>query len=108
MRLPHPRCSASIGGRHVWDNTLVVGISQSGQSPDIVGVMEEGRRQGAPTLAIVNAPESPLAEASDWVIDVCAGAERAVAATKSYTAELGAVALLSIALADDRETVWMP
>jgi len=83
------------------DNTLVVGISQSGQSPDIVGVMEEGRRQGAPTLAIVNAPESPLAEASDWVIDVCAGAERAVAATKSYTAELGAVALLSIALSDD-------
>lgn len=83
------------------DNTLVVGISQSGQSPDIVGVMEEGRRQGAPTLTITNAPDSPLADASDWVIDVCAGLEQAVAATKSYTAELGAIALLSVALSDD-------
>lgn len=82
-------------------NTLVVGISQSGQSPDIVGVMEEGRRQGAPTLTITNAPDSPLAAASDWVIDVCAGPERAVAATKSYTAELAAIALLSVALADE-------
>ena len=80
------------------DNTLVVGISQSGQSPDIVSVMTEGRRQGAPTLAITNAPDSPLAETSDWVIDVCAGPELAVAATKSYTAELAAIALLSVAM----------
>lgn len=80
--------------------SLVVGISQSGQSPDIVSVMAEARRQGAPVLAITNAPDSPLAEASDWVIDVCAGPELAVAATKSYTAELAAIALLSIALGD--------
>jgi glucosamine--fructose-6-phosphate aminotransferase (isomerizing) len=80
--------------------SLVVGISQSGQSPDIVSVMTEGRRQGAPTLAITNAPDSPLAEVSDWVIDVCAGPELAVAATKSYTAQLAAIALLSIALDD--------
>jgi glucosamine--fructose-6-phosphate aminotransferase (isomerizing) len=81
--------------------SLVVGISQSGQSPDIVSVMAEARRQGAPTLAITNAPDSPLAETSDWVIDVCAGPERAVAATKSYTAQLAAIALLSIALGDE-------
>src|SRR3954464_7648981 len=43
-------------------NALVVGISQSGQSPDIVSVIEEGRRQGAITLAITNDPESPLAQ----------------------------------------------
>jgi len=83
------------------ENTLVVGISQSGQSPDIVSVMAEGRRQGAPTLAITNAPDSPLSEASDWVIDVSAGPELAVAATKSYTAELAAIALLSIAMDDE-------
>ncbi len=83
------------------DNTLVLGISQSGQSPDIVSVMEEGRRQNAPTLAMVNVPDSPLAAASEWVIDVCAGPEVAVAATKSYTAELAAIALLSIAMADE-------
>jgi len=86
----------SIGG------TLVVGISQSGQSPDIVGVLEEGRRQGAETLAIVNAPGSPLARAAHSVVDISAGDEQAVAATKTYTAQLMAVAMLSAALADDR------
>ena len=62
-------------------NGLVLGISQSGQSPDIVGVLEEARRQGAPTLALVNDPSSPLAKAADHVIDLCAGPEKAVAAT---------------------------
>jgi len=80
------------------NRALVVGISQSGQSPDIVSVIEEARRQGELTLAITNAPDSPLAEASDYVLDVCAGPERAVAATKSYTAQLMAIALLSVAL----------
>jgi glucosamine--fructose-6-phosphate aminotransferase (isomerizing) len=77
---------------------LVVGISQSGQSPDIVGVLEEARRQGCPTLAITNEPDSPLADAADFLFDVQAGPERAVAATKTYTAELTAVAMLSAAL----------
>lgn len=84
-------------------DSLVVGISQSGQSPDIVAVLEEGRRQGAATLAIVNAPESPLAHAADCVIDVCAGEEKAVAATKTYTAQLMAVAMLSAAMVEGGE-----
>ena len=41
-------------------NALVIGISQSGQSPDIVNVLAEGKRQGQPTLAITNEPDSPL------------------------------------------------
>jgi len=77
---------------------LVVGISQSGQSPDIVSVLEEAHRQGTRTLAIVNAPNSPLAAAADWVIDIQAGSEKAVAATKTYTAELMAVAMLAAAM----------
>ncbi len=85
-------------------HALVVGISQSGQSPDIVSVIDEARRQGAPTLAIVNAAESPLAAVSDWVIDASAGPEVAVAATKSYTAQLAVVALLSVALDDGDDT----
>jgi glucosamine--fructose-6-phosphate aminotransferase (isomerizing) len=83
-------------------DTLVVGISQSGQSPDIVGVLEEGRRQGAQTLAIVNAPDSPLARAAESVVDISAGEEKSVAATKTYTAQLMAVAMLSAALAEDQ------
>jgi glucosamine--fructose-6-phosphate aminotransferase (isomerizing) len=70
-----------------------------------VQVVEEGRRQGAPTLAIVNKPGSPLADASEFVLDIRAGEERAVAATKSYTAQLMAIAMLAAALADDDEAM---
>lgn len=80
---------------------LIVGISQSGQSPDIVAVLAEGRRQGAPTLAITNDADSPLAEQADFVLPLHAGEERAVAATKTYTAQLASLALLSCALGDD-------
>ncbi len=82
---------------------LVIGISQSGQSPDIVAVLAEGRQQGAPTLAITNDPGSPLAAQADYLLPLHAGEERAVAATKTYTAQLAALALLSCALGGDRE-----
>ncbi|MGI9647112.1 MAG: SIS domain-containing protein [Acidimicrobiia bacterium] len=76
------------------DGALVVGISQSGESPDLVAVMEEARRQGAPRLAIVNEVDSPLAAAADHVLDVRAGTEHAVAATKSYTSQLLATTMI--------------
>lgn len=84
-------------------NALVVGVSQSGMSPDIVSVLEEGKRQGNLTLGITNAPDSPLADAADFVLNVEAGPELAVAATKTYTSELMAIAMLSAALAEDAE-----
>ncbi len=71
---------------------LVVGISQSGQSPDILAVLEEGKRQGRPTLAITNDGASPLAAIADHVVELHAGPERSVAATKTYTAELTVLA----------------
>ena len=82
---------------------LVVGVSQSGKSPDIVRVLDEARRQGCPTLAITNAPDSDLNRAADFQIDIKAGHEGAVAATKSYTAELMAIAMLSAAMKDSNE-----
>ncbi|HET9588125.1 MAG TPA: SIS domain-containing protein [Anaerolineales bacterium] len=82
---------------------FVIGISQSGQSPDIVSVLEEGRRQGCLTLAITNIPDSPLAKAANLVLDIRAGVERAVAATKTYTTELMAIAMISAALNDSEE-----
>lgn len=85
------------------DGSLVVGISQSGESPDIVNVVKEGRRQGALTLAITNEPESPLATEAELVVDTATGPERAVAATKTYTAQLLAIALLSAAAEDDSQ-----
>ncbi len=83
------------------ERSLVIGISQSGASPDVVGVIEAGRRQGAPTLAITNDPTSGLAMAAETCIDLGAGPELAVAATKTYTAELLAIASLSAALSGD-------
>ena len=78
-------------------HTLIVGISQSGQSPDIVAVLEEGKRQGRPTLAITNDGASPLARVADHVIELHAGPERSVAATKTYTAQLTVLAMLAAA-----------
>lgn len=80
---------------------LVIGISQSGQSPDIVQVISEAKLQGQPTIAITNDPDSPLAHASDSVIGLHAGAERAVAATKTYTSSLTCMAMLSAFLLGD-------
>lgn len=85
------------------NNALVVGVSQSGQSPDIVSVLEEGRKQNCLTIAITNIADSPLAKAADFVLDIQAGPEKAVAATKTYTAELMSVAMLSAALSDSNE-----
>ena len=84
---------------------LVVGISQSGESPDIVSVLQEGREQGRPTVAITNEPDSPLADVADVVIDLDAGEERAVAATKTYTAQLTVVALISETMSGATRTI---
>ncbi|MCL1601969.1 MAG: SIS domain-containing protein [Actinomycetia bacterium] len=76
-------------------SAAVVGISQSGQSPDLLAVLTEGRRQGRPTIAITNDPESPMADIVDLVVPLKAGPERSVAATKTYTASLLAIAMIA-------------
>lgn len=80
---------------------LVIGISQSGQSPDITAVVEEGRRQGRPTLAITNDATSPLASAADFVVELHVGQERSIAATKTYTAQLAVIAAYAAHLSGD-------
>lgn len=81
--------------------TLVLGISQSGSGPDINAVLKEGKKQGALTAAITNNPQSEITQYADHVIDTRAGEEKAVAATKTYTGQLTAIALLSALLAED-------
>jgi glucosamine--fructose-6-phosphate aminotransferase (isomerizing) len=82
---------------------LVVGISQSGQSPDIIAVLEEGKRQGRPTLAITNDGASPLAAIADYVVDLHAGPEQSVAATKTYTAQLAVIAAFAAIWSGEQE-----
>ena len=83
------------------DKALVIGISQSGQSQDIRAVIEEAKRQGSPTLAITNMPDSPLAGIADHVLDTHAGPERSVPATKTYTTQVGMLGLLAACWLDD-------
>ena len=69
-------------------DVLFVAVSQSGASPDLVESTTTARACGALTLAVTNNPSSPLAAAAQLHLDVMAGPERAVAATKTYSAEL--------------------
>jgi len=83
------------------DGALVIGISQSGKSPDVVAVLAEAREQGRPTLALTNDVESPLAKTAEVVLPLEAGEEHAVAATKTYVNSLGVVALLFAEMSND-------
>jgi glutamine---fructose-6-phosphate transaminase (isomerizing) len=83
------------------DGAIVVGISQSGASPDVASVLAEARRQGRPTIALTNDADSPLAQQADALLPLNAGEERAVAATKTYLNSIGAVALLFAAIVQD-------
>lgn len=84
---------------------LFIAISQSGRSPDIVESLISAKRSGARTLSIVNNTESPLAAAADEILPLHAGPERSIAATKTYTAQLTAVALLAAALGRDSKLI---
>ncbi|MGI8827850.1 MAG: SIS domain-containing protein [Chloroflexota bacterium] len=83
-------------------DVLLVAVSQSGCSPDLLEPLMRAQAGGAVTLAITNAPESPLARAAEFHLDVLAGPERSVAATKTYTAQLLTLFLLIEAFAGRR------
>jgi glutamine---fructose-6-phosphate transaminase (isomerizing) len=80
------------------DGWLAVGISQSGRTPEIRTVLDSYGRSGARTLAITNDPDSPLARAADCSVALGAGDEAAVPATKTFTAQLAALALVAESL----------
>ena len=77
---------------------LAIGVSQSGRTPEVVSVLERMRATGARTVAIVNASASPLSDVADVVIDLSAGGELAVPATKTFTATVVALALVASAM----------
>lgn len=83
-------------------NYLVIGVSQSGQGPDINAVIAEATRQGAMTIGVTNDPKSGLAKASRHVLHLGAEKEKAVAATKTFTTELIGLALLGVLWKNER------
>lgn len=103
--LAAPSVTTVYGAAVDWSDALVVGVSQSGRSPDLVAVLEEARSAGAVTLAVTNDTSSPLAMVAQNVLDCAAGEEKSVPATKSYVAELAAIAALVAELAGDATLV---
>jgi len=102
VALAAPSLFTLYGSPPRMTDSLVIAISQSGQSPDILAVVEEGKKQNAFTLAFTNDVTSPLADLADHVIDLCAGPEKSLGATKTYTTSLLALAMLSAYLSADR------
>lgn len=84
---------------------LAIGISQSGETPDVVEWLRAAKAGGATTLAVTNGERSALADAADHLLPVGAGAEQSIAATKTYTGTLVAFALLAGALAGRGEQI---
>jgi glutamine---fructose-6-phosphate transaminase (isomerizing) len=90
------------GARLRMKNAACITISQSGRSPDIVAFQKSAREGGALTIALVNDEGSPVAQDSDITLQLCAGPEQSVAATKSFIASLAGVAAIIASWAEDK------
>lgn len=95
--LASPSTFTVYNARPDMRGVLFIAVSQSGGSPDLLEAVEVARHYGALTVAVTNNPASPLAAAAAHHVDVQAGPERAVAATKTYTSQLLALYLLLVA-----------
>lgn len=96
-----PSVSSVYSAKADLKNTVLIALSQSGKSPDIVTALEAAKRAGAYTIAFVNVTDSPLAQRADEVLPLQAGPERSVAATKSYLATVAGIAALVAAWSED-------
>ncbi|HEU4743058.1 MAG TPA: SIS domain-containing protein [Meiothermus sp.] len=97
-----PSVTTVYGANLGLHKALVLAVSQSGESPDLIEVTRQARRSGALTVALVNHESSPLARSCEVVLPLWAGVEEAVAATKSYLATLAALAQLVAYWRDDK------
>lgn len=93
------------GDSLIGEETLVIAISQSGETADTIAAIKECKRLGAKTLAVVNVADSTIAREADDVICTCAGREIAVATTKGYTSQLAALYLIAVDIAYKTERI---
>jgi glucosamine--fructose-6-phosphate aminotransferase (isomerizing) len=92
--LASPSTMTAYGSRPRLQDVLLIAVSQSGGSPDLLETVKVAKECGADTLAVTNNGESEMASAANWHVDVMAGPEKAVAATKTYSSELLALWLV--------------
>jgi glutamine---fructose-6-phosphate transaminase (isomerizing) len=93
--------SVYFGAELDLSQSCVVALSQSGRTPDVVKYAERARARGALTIALTNDPDSVLADVCEVVLPLAAGSEQAVAATKTYTTQIAALALLAGSAKED-------
>ena len=91
--------SVYYGAKLDLERSIVVALSQSGRTPDVIAYVERAREQGALTIGVTNEPGSELSRAVDLTLPLAAGPERAVAASKTYVNQLAALLLLAGAVA---------
>ncbi|MEI6913540.1 MAG: SIS domain-containing protein [Armatimonadota bacterium] len=103
--LATPSVVTLYDGPVVLPDSLVIGISQSGRAQDVMEYMAAARAGGSPVVAITNEPNSAFGDLADVTIGLGAGVEKSVAATKTYTASLAALALISAMLKDTPEAL---
>jgi glucosamine--fructose-6-phosphate aminotransferase (isomerizing) len=98
--------SVYYGAELDFSSSIVVGLSQSGRTPDVVSYVERARERGALTIALTNDPASALAERAELTLPLEAGEERSVAASKTFFNQLAALALLAGAAAGREDEIW--
>ena len=98
--------SVYYGAELDFSSSVVIGLSQSGRTPDVVSYVERARERGALTVALTNDPASALAQAAEVTLPLEAGEERSVAASKTFFNELAALALLAGAAAGREDEIW--
>lgn len=103
VALAAPSISTLYGRTPNLAKALVIGISQSGQSEDVRRVVSDAQNQGALTVSLTNDPDSPMATSAAYHLSLYAGPELSVAATKTYTAELAAIAMITSELLQSAE-----
>ena len=95
VALAAPSLQTLYGADVDYRDYVAIAVSQSGRTPEIVTVLERLRAGGARTVAVTNESDSPLAQAADAAVALQAGEERAVPATKTFTAQLAAFAVIA-------------
>ncbi|HRF95947.1 MAG TPA: SIS domain-containing protein, partial [Aggregatilineales bacterium] len=103
VALATPSVHTIYGARPNLSRALVIALSQSGQSDDVRQVVQDARAQGAFTISITNNLQSPIAQVAEHHIFLNSGEEKSIAVTKSYTAQLTALAMLTAAFMDNAE-----
>ena len=103
--LSAPSVVTLYNGKVNYSNSIIIGCSQSGKAADVLEIIKKGNEQGAITIAVTNDKDSPIAKLARFHLYCCAGEEKSVAATKTFSAQLFLALWLASELSDNKENL---